>query len=276
MRRRDVMGGMLGAALVPAASAATVSLWDQIKETGVIRYGLIPSRVPYQWEKDGKLAGLSVRIGADMAAALEKAMGRRITVEHVITTWATLILDLQAGKSDCMFGLTDTEERRKAVDMFGPLYAVPDVAVLRGDGPPGATWEDFNRPDMVVSVTMGTSDEDAVRRFMPKATVHAMKTATEAILDVQSGNAKLFVTPLLIGAPLMQRNPNMKRMVVLQPPYALPSGGAARKDTDRRFAEFAAAWATDYRESGRSRQAIVDAMLECGFDMAKLEGGVSF
>jgi polar amino acid transport system substrate-binding protein len=269
---------MIGTALAPAcrAAAASPALWDQITQTGVIRYGLIPSRVPYQWEKDGKLTGLSVRIGADLAAALQKSLGRSITVEHVITTWATLILDLQAGKSDCMFGLTDTPERRTAVDFFGPLYAVPDVAMLRVDGPHGTSWEDFNRPDVTVSVTMGTSDEEAVRRLLPKATEHAMKTATEAILDVQSGNATIFVTPLLIGAPLMQRNPNLSRMVVLQPPYALPSGGAARKDTDRRFAEFAAAWAKDFHDSGRSRQAVVDSMQESGFDMKRLEGGVAF
>jgi len=272
------MRGLVGSALVPMyrSVAASPSVWDQVTQTGIIRYGLIPNRVPYQWEKDGKLTGLSVRIGADLAAALEKKLGRDITVQHVITTWATLILDLQAGKSDCMFGLTDTPERRKAVDMFGPLYAVPDVAVLRADGPRGTTWEDFNRPEVTVSVTMGTSDEEAVRRFLPKATEHALKTATEAILDVQSGNASVFVTPLLIGAPLMQRNPNLSRMVVLQPPYALPSGGAARKDDDGRFAAFAADWARDFHQSGRSRQAVIDSMAECGFDMGKLEGGVAF
>jgi polar amino acid transport system substrate-binding protein len=272
------MGGLLGAAVARAdcSIAAAPSVWEQVAQTGVIRYGLIPNRVPYQWEKDGRLTGLSVRIGADLAAALGQHLGRGITVQHVVTTWATLILDLQSGKSDCMFGLTDTVERRKAVDMFGPLYAVPDVAVLRGDGPRGISWEDFNRPEITVSVTMGTSDEEAVRRFLPKATEHAMKTGTEAILDVQSGNATMFVTPLLIGGPLMQRNPNLARMVVLQPPYALPSGGAARKDDDRRFAAFAEDWAKDFHASGRSRQAIVDSMQECGFDMSRLEGGVAF
>ena len=122
--------------------------------------------------------------------------------------------------------------------------------MLRGDGPRGTAWKDFNRPEVTVSVTMGTSDEEAVRRFLPKATEHAMKTGTEAILDVQSGNATMFVTPLLIGGPLMQRNPNLARMVVLQPPYALPSGGAARKDDDRRFAAFAEGWAKDFHDVG--------------------------
>src|SRR4051812_19493218 len=102
MRRRVLISGLLGATLPYRSRAATSSLWEQVTQTGVIRFGLIPSRVPYQWEKDGKLTGLSVRIGADLAATLEKTIGRRITVEHVTTTWATLILDLQAGKSDCM------------------------------------------------------------------------------------------------------------------------------------------------------------------------------
>ena len=117
-------------------------------------------------------------------------------------------------------------------------------------------------------------DEEAVRRFLPKATEHAMKTGTEAILDVQSGNATMFVTPLLIGGPLMQRNPNLARMVVLQPPYALPSGGAARKDDDRRFAAFAEDWAKDFHASGRSRQAIVDSIRNVDSISAGLRGAL--
>ena len=263
-------------ATAPRAAAQNVSVWEQARQTGVLRYGLIPNRPPYQWENAGTLTGMSVKLGQDLAAALEKELGRQIRVEHVITSWATLILDLQANRVDAFFGLTATDERRKAVDLFGPLYAIPVVAMVRPNTTFGDRWEDFNRPDVTVSVTMGTSDEDQARKALPNAKIDALKSAGDAILDALSGKAQAFLTPLLIGAPLAVRNPALGRMIILQPPYALPSGGASRRDTDGKFVAFAQKWAEGYRAAGASRQVILDAVKESGFDLEKLSGAVDF
>jgi polar amino acid transport system substrate-binding protein len=276
--RRSVLLLLAMLACLPATpgAAQNPSIWEQARTTGVLRYGLIPNRPPYQWENGGKLVGMSVKLGQDLAAALEKELGRPIRVEHVTTSWATLILDLQSNRVDAFFGLTATEERRKAVDLFGPLYSMPVVAMVRPGATYGDKWEDFNRPDITVSVTMGTSDEDQARKALPKAKIDALKSAGDAILAALSGRSQAFLTPLLIGAPLAVRNPGLGRMIILQPPYALPSGGAARRDADGRFLAFAQKWADEYRAAGHSREVILDAVKESGFDLEKLSGAVNF
>ena len=153
---------------------------------------------------------------------------------------------------------------------------MPVVAMVRPNATFGDRWEDFNRPDITVSVTMGTSDEDQARKALPNAKIDALKNAGDAILAALSGKAQAFLTPLLIGAPLAVRNPALGRMIILQPPYALPSGGASRRDADGRFAAFAQKWADEYRAAGHSRQVILDAVKESGFDLEKLSGAVNF
>lgn len=273
MRRRVLVAVAFWLCIVGcAAQAQDASIWDQVRERGVLRVGLIPNRPPYQWDHDGKLTGMSIKLAQDITAALEQEVGRPVRIENVVTSWSTLILDLQANRLDVFFGLTDTAERRRAVDMFGPLYAVPVVAVVRGNAPVGDKWEDLNKPDITVSVTMGTSDEDQARRALPKARIDGLKSGPDAILDVLSGKSQAFLTPILIGAALMQKNPTLNRMIILQPPYALPSGGASRRDSDGKFAAFAQRWAMSYRESGAAKRTILDAMQETGFDLSKISG----
>jgi polar amino acid transport system substrate-binding protein len=276
LRRYAALAVLFFLSAIGAAHAQNASIWDQLREKGVLRVGLIPNRPPYQWENAGKLTGMSIKLAQDLATALEPEIGRPIRVENVTTSWSTLILDMQANRLDAFFGLTDTEERRRAIDMFGPLYAVPVVAIVRGNASFGDNWSDLNKPGVTVSVTMGTSDEEQARRALPKAKINALKSGPDAILDMLSGNSQAFITPILIGAPLMQKNPVLNRMIILQPPYALPSGGASRRDGDGKFAAFAQHWAAAYRASGAAKRTILDAMQETGFDLTKISGGADF
>jgi polar amino acid transport system substrate-binding protein len=141
---------------------------------------------------------------------------------------------------------------------------------------PGDNWEDYNRPEVKVSVAMGTTDEAAARKFMPKATLRAMKGMGETILDVQSGNAQTLVTTLLVGMGAMQANPNLAKIVVPKPLNAAPSGGGTRKDGEGRFTAFLQGWSWAYRESGRSQKVIFDAMQKLGLDVSRLPTDLQF
>jgi polar amino acid transport system substrate-binding protein len=124
---------------LPAARAMAqpASVWDQIAKTKVLHVGLIPNRPPYQWTKGGKNVGLAITMGEDLAATLSKAMGEPIRIDYVTSTWATVVLDIQSGNVDVFFGMAATDERRKAINMFGPVYSVPVVAVNRSGFQPG-------------------------------------------------------------------------------------------------------------------------------------------
>ena len=266
-------GGILSAR---GAQAATPPLWEQISSSGTMRVAVISHRPPYIYDNDGTYKGFSIVMAQDLAKALEVAMGKPIKIEWVVTTWPTSVLDIQSGRADIFFGFAFSPERAQAMDLIGPLYEVPEVAVLGRDVSIGDAWSDLNKPDIAVTAAMGTTDEQAGRKYLPNATMRAMKNFNDAVLDVQSGNAKALITSAIIGFGTLSSNPNLTNIRVLKPIVSGPSGAGCRKDGDGRFFEFCQGFSWAYRHSGMSKRVILAAMQELGMNMSKLPSDIEF
>lgn len=276
--RRTVCAAILllaGALANPPAIAAS-STWDSIAGRGTVRVGVIPARPPYFWQEDGKWVGFSAVMGEDLAKALSRKMGKDIKVEWVETSFTTIILDLQADKVDAFFGLSFSEERKKAVHLAGPLYSLPSV-VLKAKGLEiGDRWADFDKPDVKVAVVMGTTDEQVARKMLPNAQIRALKGMGEAVLDVQSRNSSALVTTVLTGLGALKANKSLGSMAVLQPTNDAPSYGGTRRDGDDRFGNFLQEWALAYRADGSAKKVIFSAMEKFGLDTSQLPAAVQF
>lgn len=259
-----------------APASAADATWDQVSKSGVVRIGVIPNRPPYFWQEDRQWVGFSAEMGKDLAKALSAALEKEIKPDFVITSWTTVILDLQANKIDAFFGLSFSEERKKAVQLAGPIYELPNVAINAKGFAPGERWTDYNNPQVKVAVVMGTTDEQAARKFLPMAEIRALKGMAEAVLDIQSGNAKTMVTTVLTGLGALKENKSLGTMNVLQPPHTLPSYGGTRRDGDGRFGAFLQGWATAYRQGGRSQRVIFEAMKQFGLDTGQIPKEVQF
>ena len=277
-RREMIVGGtaVLAASVSLRSAHAADSSWDRIQSTGTLRLGVIPNRPPYFWLENGKWVGFSTQMGEDLAEALAKMMNKPIKIEFVETNFTPIILDLQADNLDIFFGLSYSEQREKAVNLVGPLYALPEVALAAKSKTLGDQWDAYNKPDVRVSVVMGTTDEQAVRRLLPKSQVRAMKGTPEAILDVQSGNGDAWITTVLVGLAALKESKTFDAMHVLQPVFMQPSHGGTRRDGDGKFAAYLKEWAPRYRESGRAKEVIFTAMRKYGLDVDRLPPGVTF
>jgi polar amino acid transport system substrate-binding protein len=212
----------------------------------------------------------------DLAKALSVAMDKPIKTEWVITTWPTAVLDIQSGKADIFFGFAFSPERAKAIDLIGPLYQVPEVAVLAHDDKVGDQWSDLNKPGVTVTAAMGTTDEQAGRKYLPNATMRAMKSFNDAVLDLQSGNSSALITSAIIGFGTLSGNPNLSNVRVLKPIVSGPSGAGCRKDGDGRFYEFCQGFSWVYRYSGMSKKVILESMKELGMNMDKVPTDIEF
>lgn len=264
---------LLAFAALPARAAST---WDSIVERGTLRVGVIPARPPYFWQEDGKWVGFSAVMGEDLAKALSQKVGKEIKVEFVVTSWTSVILDIQADKIDAFSGLSFSEERKKAIHLAGPMYALPSVVLKARGLEIGDTWEAFNKPEMKIAVVMGTTDEKVAREALPKAEIRALKGMGEAVLDIQSRNANAMVTTVLTGLGALKANKSLGSMAVLQPTRIAPSFAGTRRDGDDRFADFMQDWALAYRASGTSKKVIFDAMEKFGLDTSHLPPDVQF
>lgn len=265
----------LGMALTPSVATAQ-STWDKIEKSGTLRVGVIPNRPPYFWQENNQWVGFSTTMGVDLAKALSTAMKKDIKIDWVITSWTTVILDIQADKLDAFFGLSFSEDRKKAINLAGPLYELPSVAINAHNFNPGHNWADFNKPEVKVSVVMGTTDEQAARKFLPNSNIRAMKGMAEAVLDIQSGNAQTMITTVLTGLGALKENKSLGSMTVLMPANTMPSYGGTRRDGDDRFARFFQKWAEDYRADGRAQKSIFGAMEKFGLDVGQIPKEVKF
>lgn len=259
-----------------APAAAQGSSWETIERTGVLRVGVITARPPYFWQENGQWVGFSPDMGRDVARALSVAMDKEIRLEWVITSFTTVVLDIQANRLDVFFGMSFAEERRRAINLVGPLYSLPNVTINARDFNPGDTWESYNNPNTRISVVMGTTDEQAARRFLPNAQIRALRGTGEAVLDIQSGNSQAMVTTVLTGLGALQENRSLGRMTVMRPVFSLPSYGGTRRDADGRFAAFLQGWAFVYRDSGRARAVMLGAMQRFGLDVNAIPPEVQF
>jgi ABC-type amino acid transport substrate-binding protein len=241
-----------------------------------MRAGVISDRPPYIYTVDGRYKGFSIVMTQDLAKALQVTMDKPIKIESIPTTWTRAVLDLQAYKIDIFFGFAFSPERAQALDLVGPLYYTPEVAVPGRDKTFGDQWSDFNKPGINVAAAMGTTDEQAGRRYLPNATMRAMKSYGDAILDIQSGNSAALITSAIIGFGAMSANPNLTDVRVLKPIVSGPSGAGVRKDGDGRFFTFCQGFSWVYRESGQSKKVILAAMSELGMNLSRVPADIEF
>ena len=268
-----VAGGIVRAS---GARAAPTSLWEQISSTGTLRVAVISHRPPYIYDDGGGYKGFSIVMAQDLAKALEVTMEKTIKIEWTITTWPTAVLDIQSGRADIFFGFAFSPERAKAMDLIGPLYAVPEVAVLGPKSQVSEKWSDLDKPDVTVTAAMGTTDEQAGRKYLPNAKMRAMKTFNDAVLDLQSGNSVALITSAIIGFGTLASNPNLTSVEVLKPIVSGPSGAGCRKDGDGRFFAFCQGFSWVYRYSGMSKKVILASMQELGMSMSKVPSDIEF
>jgi polar amino acid transport system substrate-binding protein len=150
------------------------------------------------------------------------------------------------------------------------------VAVLGRDDKVGDTWSELNKPSITVTAAMGTTDEQAGRKYLPDATMRSMKTFNDAVLDLQSGNSKALITSAIIGFGTLSGNPNLSSVRVLRPVVSGPSGAGCRKDGDGRFHEFCQGFSWVYRHSGQSKKVILESMKDLGMNMDKVPADIEF
>lgn len=264
--------GALGS--VPAM--AQENLWDKIANSGELNCAAMTAHQPVSWKVDGpaEYEGYMINICRAVAEALSIEMGTHITPKFIETSFATIVLDLQSGRIDIAGGgLSVTEERLKALDMPGPIYVLSDAIIYRKDFEPMPNWEDYNKPEIRVASTTGTSSEKSAQELMPNAEHLSFKNVSEVILAIQSGRADIFVSAFAPATTAMRDGAAvLGGMLLPEPRKSQPSSFGLRKDGDGRLRDWLQEWGTEARESGKVQWLIYDALAKNGFDLKSLSG----
>lgn len=121
-----------------------------------------------------------------------------VPLEMVETTWGNSVMDLQGGKIDIMFALSNNPERAKSVD-FTEAMMDNVFTVITSKDREVKNWEELNKPEIRVTVDLGSTQDLFARKTLPNCTLVALKGADETVIALQSGRADAIVQVALMS-----------------------------------------------------------------------------
>jgi len=166
---------------------------EKILQRGELRVGFESGYVPFEMtDKKGNFIGFDM----DFARRLAKAMGVKFV--PINTAWDGIIPALMTDKFDIiMGGMTITQERNLKINFANP-YIVVGQTILLNKKHEGKvlSYKDLNDPKYILTGRMGTTGEQAIKKYIPKATYKGFESEAEAGLEVINGKADALVYDL--------------------------------------------------------------------------------
>ena len=161
------------------------STLEQVLKRGVLRVGM-DTFVPWAMrDKTGKLIGFEI----DVATRLAADMG--VKVEFVPTKWSGIIPALLTGKFDVIIGGMGIIPSRNLKINFTQPYDYSGMSLVASKKLAAGfqSLEDFNRPDVILAVKLGSTSVMAAKRYMPKATLRQFDGEAQIFQEVINGKA---------------------------------------------------------------------------------------
>jgi len=174
-------------------SLAQKSHVEQILARGELRVGFESGYVPFEMtDKKGNFIGFDMDFGRRLA----KSMGVKFV--PINTAWDGIIPALMTNKFDIiMGGMTITQERNLKISFANPYIVVGQTILLNNKLKDKVlSYKDLNNPKYIVTSRMGTTGEQAIKKYIPKATYKGFESEAEAGLEVINGKADALVYDL--------------------------------------------------------------------------------
>jgi len=196
------------------AWAQAPSRLNQILANGVLRVGTTGDWNPMTVRDPATHTYKGFDI--DMVTALSADLG--VKLQFVPTDWKTLVNGIIANKYDVSTSASITPARIKTVGFTKTYYQVGSVPMtLKSNAGRFKTWDDINRKDVTVAVTLGTSFEQQVKVFFPNARIRSVEAPARDFQEVLSRRADVSITSNLEAATLIRTHPQLVVVPVERP-----------------------------------------------------------
>jgi len=166
------------------------STLEHALKRGVLKVGMSTFKPWAMRDKTGKLIGFEI----DVATRLAKDMG--VKIEFVPTKWSGIIPALITGKFDIIIGGMGIVPKRNFKVNFSIPYDYSGMSMVahKKNAAGFNSLEDFNRPDVTLSVRLGATPVQAAKKFMPKAKLRQFDDESQALQELLNGRAHAMVS----------------------------------------------------------------------------------
>ncbi|MDM8538528.1 transporter substrate-binding domain-containing protein [Desulfobacterales bacterium HSG17] len=228
-----------------SAGFAQESVLEKIQKQGVIRVGM-STFVPWAMkDKQGRLTGFEI----DVAKKLARDMG--VKIEFVPTAWSGIIPALLTGKFDVIIGgMGITPKRNLKVNFTIPYdYSGMSMVAHKVKARGFSSLDDFNKSSVTLAARMGTTAEQAAKKYMPKAKLKLFENESQALAELNLGRVHAVISSAPMPVFHALKYPE-KLFVPLKENFTKEPIGFAIKKSDHDTLNFLNNWILNMHASG--------------------------
>ena len=184
----------------------------------------------------------------DMMTALADDLG--VEVEFVPTDWKTLVNGVVSGKYHITGSASIKSSRAKVAGFSRSYFSLATIPLtLDKHADRFTSWDDLDKADVVIAATLGTTQEDQVKRFFPNAQHKIVEAPARDFQEVLAGRADAHITSNVEAYKLVEQFPEMMIVPVAQARARTPVSMLLPQD-DQVWINFINTWVELKTESG--------------------------
>jgi ABC-type amino acid transport substrate-binding protein len=182
---------LAGLALAWPATALAGTTLDHVKSAGAVRVCIWPDYygISFRNPRNQQLSGIDIDLSVELGRDLQ------VRVEHVDSSFPTLLDDLKGGRCDvAMFAIGMLPQRVEQLRFTRP-YLQSDIYGVTTKGNRVVTqWADIDKPGVQVAVQAGTFMEPVMAAALKQARLIVVKPPATRERELESGRVDVFMT----------------------------------------------------------------------------------
>lgn len=198
---------------------------DRVRMSGTLRVCIWPDYygITYRHPHSGKLSGLDADLSAAFAADL------KLGLEHVDSSFATLVEDLRADRCDvAMFAVAMLPQRLQELRFTRPYLSSDIYAITTRGSKVVREWSDIDKPGVVVGVQSGTFMEPVMRQSLRHARLAVVRAPATRERELAAGRIDVFMTDYPYSRKLLDSADWAHLVAPPTPFHPLPYGYAVK------------------------------------------------
>ena len=200
-------------------SVLAESRLNEILKNGEIRVGTTGDWNPmtYNDPSTNEYQGFEIEIVTELA----KDMGVKLIL--VPTEWKTLVNGIVSNKYDISTSASLSAKRALSTGYTNSYFKLATVPLtLKKNLNKFNSWNDINKSDVKIAVTLGTTQEQQARELFPNAQLNIIESPARDFQEVLAGRSEVHITSNIEASTLVEQYPEMAIIPVQEPKYPTP------------------------------------------------------
>ena len=190
-----------------------------ILETGELRVGTTGDWNPMSI----KDPATNEYIGFDIEIVTQLAEDMGVNIKFVPTDWKTLVNGIVSNKYDISTSASLSPKRALTAGYTNSFFKLATVPLtLNANLSKFKDWNDINRSDVIVAVTLGTVQEQYAKVLFPESLLKIIEAPARDFQEVLAGRAHVHITSNIEAATLVEKYPELAIVPVENPKFPTP------------------------------------------------------